>query len=271
MNSLNSVKKQLWKGDYCRGKTLLFKTEKLLDFEIVNAQVEQLVVNALENNDITVINTINPHSYIESKKDAYFRDSLKMSDFLIPDGSGICLAIRLINGVNLKKIAGFDLFIAVMTELNLRNGSVYFLGSSDYVLNKIQNNIKNDFPMVSVKTLSPPYATKFSEIEITTFVNDINNFCPDVVFIGLTAPKQEKLIHAIKKQINTKLISGIGAVFDFYAGTVRRPSPLWIKLHLEWLIRLLGEPKRLWQRNFISTPLFLLDVLRARLVKSTNK
>ncbi|EFG2083681.1 WecB/TagA/CpsF family glycosyltransferase, partial [Escherichia coli] len=243
----------------------MFKKERILGFEIVNANVEEIVQFALVTKNITVINTINPHSYIVSKSDSFFRQSLIDSDFLIPDGSGICLASKLINGRKLKKIAGYDVFFNAMKQLNMSDGKVYFLGSSELVLEKIKCNMYNDFPNILIKTLSPPFKSTFSVNEINDFVEDINKFSPDAVFVGLTAPKQEKLIHEIKKRINTKLISGVGAVFDFYAGTITRPSQLWIDLHLEWLIRFLGEPKRLWRRNFISTPLFLIDVTKEKI------
>ena len=80
----------------------------------------------------------------------------------------------------------------------------------------------------------------------------------------MTAPKQEKWVYENQNQINANVITSIGAVFDFYAGTVKRSGAIWIKLGLEWLPRLLRDPKRLWKRNFISTPLFLWDVLKAK-------
>jgi N-acetylglucosaminyldiphosphoundecaprenol N-acetyl-beta-D-mannosaminyltransferase len=79
----------------------------------------------------------------------------------------------------------------------------------------------------------------------------------------MTAPKQEKWVFANKDLLDATVITSIGAVFDFYAGTVKRSSPFWIKIGLEWLPRLVREPKRLWKRNFISTPLFLWDILQS--------
>ena len=81
----------------------------------------------------------------------------------------------------------------------------------------------------------------------------------------MTAPKQEKWVYRNKDSISADVIASIGAVFDFYAGTVIRSGPIWIKLGLEWLPRLLKEPKRLWKRNFISTPVFLWDILKEKL------
>ena len=89
----------------------------------------------------------------------------------------------------------------------------------------------------------------------------INNFKPDILFVGMTAPKQEKWVFVNKENIDANTIVSVGAVFDFYAGTVRRSSPFWIKLGLEWLPRFLREPKRLAKRNLVSTPKFILQVL----------
>jgi len=77
----------------------------------------------------------------------------------------------------------------------------------------------------------------------------------------MTAPKQEKWLHQHKDDLEFTISSCIGAVFDFYAGTVERPKQIWIDLNLEWLGRLVKEPKRMWRRNFVSTPLFLFDLL----------
>lgn len=87
-----------------------------------------------------------------------------------------------------------------MKQLNMSDGKVYFLGSSELVLEKIKCNMYNDFPNILIKTLSPPFKSTFSVNEINDFIEDINKFSPDAVFVGLTAPKQEKLIHEIKKK-----------------------------------------------------------------------
>jgi N-acetylglucosaminyldiphosphoundecaprenol N-acetyl-beta-D-mannosaminyltransferase len=92
-------------------------------------------------------------------------------------------------------------------------------------------------------------------------------FIPDVLFVGMTAPKQEKWVDANKHRLKVKNIASIGAVFDFYAGNVKRSSPFWISLGLEWLPRFLKEPRRLARRNLISTPTFIADVLKQKMFK----
>ena len=95
-------------------------------------------------------------------------------------------------------------------------------------------------------------------------IHIINAFEADVVFVGMTAPKQEKWAFNHKNQIQTKTICAIGAVFDFYAGTVERPSAFWISLQLEWLIRLIKEPRRMWKRYLYYGPVFIAYILQKK-------
>ena len=208
-----------------------------------------------------VVNTINPHSYVTAKSDALFEEALRASDILLPDGSGIVLAARQINGVHIRKIAGSDLHIHLLGELEKSGGSVFYMGASQRTLDAIAARIAGEYPNVRVGSYSPPFKPEFSAQENAAIVAEVNAFGPDVLFIGMTAPKQEKWLHAHKEHLDFKIAASIGAVFDFYAGTVKRPSPFWINLHLEWLPRLVKEPRRLWRRNFVSTPLFLRDML----------
>lgn len=240
---------------------------KVLGFDITNSPVSFVVEHALKQDKQLVINTLNPHSYVEQKGDKSFKEALNYSDILIPDGSGIVLAAKILNKESITKVAGYDLFIETMNNLNRTQSKVFFLGSTEQVLLKMFTRASIDFPDVTIKTLSPEFKSNFNDNDVDFFANEISQFNPDVIFVGLTAPKQEKLIHRLKIHTDVKFLSGIGAVFDFYAGTIKRSSDIWIKLHLEWLPRLFSEPKRLWKRNFVSTPIFIFDVLKTRFKK----
>ncbi len=209
----------------------------------------------------TIINTINPHSYCVAKKDRDFKGALLEGDYLLPDGIGIVYAARVLKGENIKKIAGFDIFLYLMQDLNKTNGRCFFIGTSQNTLNLIKEKVGREYPNVKVSIYSPPYKPEFSECESRKICAKVNNQSPDVLFVGMTAPKQEKWVHKYKHQLDTNIICSIGGVFDFYAGTVKRSHPFWIKLGLEWLPRLIREPKRLFYRNFVSTPKFILEVV----------
>lgn len=233
---------------------------KIMNYEVF---VDDLEIIDLESKKI--INTINPHSYVTAKSDKEFEEALQSSDLLIPDGIGIVFAAKHINHKCIKKIAGADLHKFLLSKMDGRNGKVFYMGASQNTLDKIEEKIKNEYPNIKVESYSPPFKSEFTDKDNATMVAKINKFKPDVLFIGMTAPKQEKWLYKHKEQLNFKVASSIGAVFDFYAGTVKRPSQFWINLHLEWLLRLLQEPKRLWRRNFISTPLFIIDILKYKL------
>jgi N-acetylglucosaminyldiphosphoundecaprenol N-acetyl-beta-D-mannosaminyltransferase len=228
---------------------------KIMNYEVFTNNLEDLDLSKRQ-----IINTINPHSYVTAKDDKAFFEALYDSDLIIPDGSGIVVAAKVLKGKVINKIAGADIHKFLLEKMNNMNGKIFYMGASQNTLNEIEKRIKLEYPNVQVESYSPPYKPTFSKEDNEIIINRINKFQPDVLFIGMTAPKQEKWLHKHKQNLDFKVASCIGAVFDFYAGTVERPSELWVKLHLEWLGRLLKEPKRMWRRNFISTPLFLLDV-----------
>ena len=149
-------------------------------------------------------------------------------------------------------------------QANAKSLKVFYLGAAQNTLDLIQKRIGIEYPNIKVSSFSPPFKSEFSNEDTLEMLEKVNAFQPDILFVGMTAPKQEKWVFQYQNQINANVMASIGAVFDFYAGTVKRSGPIWIKLGLEWLPRLLRDPKRLWKRNFISTPLFLWDVLKAK-------
>jgi N-acetylglucosaminyldiphosphoundecaprenol N-acetyl-beta-D-mannosaminyltransferase len=155
---------------------------------------------------------------------------------------------------------------------DVRCKKVMFMGSSERVLGLIRQRAAVDYPNLEVVTYSPPYKAEFSEEENREIIRAINEAQPDLLWIGMTAPKQEKWTWAHWQELDINCHVGtIGAVFDFYAGTAKR-APLWWQRHgLEWLYRLLKEPKRMWRRYVIGNPLFVWNVMReagAKRVKS---
>ena len=205
-----------------------------------------------------VVNCLNPHSFVNALDDKEFRVALERSDYLLPDGEGVCLAIRRWKGINLQKIAGDDIHRRLLVEVAKQGGKVYYMGSTERVLSLIVKRLNSEYPMIEVRTFSPSFCDELSENESQRIVEDVNTFGPDVLFVSMTAPKQEKWVEKWRGLLKgVKVVASIGAVFDFYAGTVRRAPNWMIKLKLEWLFRLLKEPRRMWERNFVSTPRFL--------------
>lgn len=212
-----------------------------------------------------LINTINAHSYNTAQKDDLFAEALMKGDALIPDGASIVKACRWIKAKSQPKerIAGWDLFEFEMSKLEKKGGTVMFMGSSQKVLDLIVKRADKVYPHLKVVTYSPPYKPEFSDEDNTAIIEAINNANPDLLWIGMTAPKQEKWTYSHWKDLNIHCHVGtIGAVFDFFAGTVER-APIWWQEHgLEWLYRLLKEPKRMWRRYIIGNTLFLWNMTK---------
>lgn len=212
-----------------------------------------------------LINTINAHSYNTALKDRLFAEALTKGDALIPDGASVVMACRWLKAKSqpVERIAGWDLFVHEMDRLNRKGGTCFFMGSSEKVLELIRKRAAVDYPNIKVETYSPPYKPEFSEEDNKGIIEAINKANPDLLWIGMTAPKQEKWTYTHWKELDIHCHVGtIGAVFDFFAGTVER-APLWWQEHgLEWLYRLLKEPKRMWRRYIIGNTLFLKNVIK---------
>ena len=129
------------------------------------------------------------------------------------------------------------------------------------MLQRIKQRLKVEYPSIQVAMYSPPYKSSFSKEDNDAMINRIQEFCPDVLFVGMTAPKQELWIYQNRNRIQVPIMCGIGAVFDFYAGTKQRPAQWMINCGLEWLGRLLSEPKRMWKRYLVYNCVFLYDIL----------
>lgn len=229
--------------------------------EIFDFIIDTSFENVRFKNNSLIINTINPHSYCLTRYDKIFNAALKSSDILLPDGIGIVLAAKILNKKTINKIAGADVHQYLLEQAHLKSQKVFYLGASEHTLELIENKVKKEFPNITVSSFSPPYKPQFSKTESAQMLEKVNHFKPDILFVGMTAPKQEKWVHLNKNILDVQIITSIGAVFDFYAGTVNRSSQFWILLGLEWLPRFLREPKRLAKRNLISTPKFLLEVV----------
>lgn len=222
-----------------------------------------------------LINTVNAHSFNTAKKDQLFADALTNGDVLIPDGVSIVKACKWIKAKSQPKerIAGWDLFSFEMEKLERESEglrtkveeskTVMFMGSSQNVLDLIVKRAAVDYPHLKVETYSPPYKPEFSDEDNRAIIDAINDANPDLLWIGMTAPKQEKWTYSHWKELNIHCHVGtIGAVFDFFAGTVER-APIWWQEHgLEWLYRLLKEPKRMWRRYIIGNTLFLWNMTK---------
>ncbi len=248
-------------------------SQNVLDYSVYSGSLEQfvdsVVVNITNNDSPTWLACINPHSYVVALDDGEFSDALQGADWLIPDGQGIVLASYLLGGGIDQRITGSDIFAAVNSKANeMGSLSVFFLGSTPDCLEKIRVKMECDYPKIRFAgSYSPPFTQDYTVDELNAMVAAINLAKPDILWVGMTAPKQEKWIYQNFDKLDVRFAAAIGAVFDFYAGRIKRSHPVYQLLGLEWLPRLIQEPRRLWRRMFISAPIFLWHVYKSRLNK----
>ena len=214
-------------------------------------------------NQAVIFACANPHSLVVAQSDLSFRAALTQANLVVADGIGVSFMARLV-GVQIgPRITGTDYFQAVLEALQQRGSRrVFFFGSSQRVLDLIAKRFASDFPsLILCGMLSPPFGS-WDEEQNRRMVQVINDAKPDVLWVGMTAPKQEKWVEENRHNLAVPVIGSIGAVFDFYAGTYAR-APQWIcQIGFEWAYRFILEPRRMWQRNCVSAPKFLWLVFR---------
>lgn len=229
---------------------------RYFNYQLFNSNIDKIFINDFESEDVITISTINPHSFVVAEKDLNFKRALINSDFLLVDGVGIRL-ILLLKLRNVKLINGPFLHSQILYKFNNKKLRVFYMGSTEFVLDKIKEKLNIQLPIWEVETYSPPFVNIFSNDQNDCIIENINKFKPDILFIGMTAPKQEKWVDLNKHLLKAKYIVSIGAVFDFYSGYKKSAPKLIAKLNLIWAYRLFTDFKHVWKRTFISFPLFI--------------
>lgn len=217
-------------------------------------------------NSQIIINTISPNSFSIAHKNALFKRALKSSDIITLDGLYFGLAPKLLKGISVRKKSGTDWFYYLMNYYNEKGGKIFFLGSQQETLNKIILNAREKYPNLSVQVFSPPFKESFAQEDVAQMTEAVSQFNPDVLFIGLTAPKQEILAYQLRHKVNAKIICTIGNVFDWFAGSQKQPEKIWVKLGLEWLIRTVRRPEMLkrYPNVFYFFWLLFLNLIKVR-------
>lgn len=237
--------------------------------EIVSA-CHQKIVEDKESRNPAVFSCANPHSLAIADSRQDFREALKSADILVTDGVGLSFIGGLLGYKVNPRITGSDFFTALMDKENhatlKRKTRVVFFGSSNKVLSLIKEKLSFQYHNIEFcDFISPPYGDWNEQVD-ADFCKKINQHNADILWVGMTAPKQEIWVQKNRHRLNIAIIGSIGAVFDFTAGTYER-APLWArKIGLEWLIRLIKEPKRMWKRNFISPIVFFVSLLKFKIV-----
>lgn len=208
----------------------------------------------------------NVHSVVTATRDPEFKNAVDGADMATSDGAPIAWALRKLGFPAQERINGPDLMWRYLREAEQVGQTAFFYGSTDETLKKLRSCIAQEFPRLKVAGMhSPPFHTS-SWAEDAAEVEMINRSGANVMFVGLGCPKQEKWMAAHQGRINAVMI-GVGAAFDYHSGTIKR-APLWWQHNgLEWLYRLVSDPRRLLKRYLVTNTLFILGFSRQLLTR----
>jgi N-acetylglucosaminyldiphosphoundecaprenol N-acetyl-beta-D-mannosaminyltransferase len=203
----------------------------------------------------------NPHVVMSCRGDAQLSDALSKAGLVLPDGTGIILAAKMLRYQHFGRVTG-PTFMLRMCDWGRPQGyRHYFCGGEPGVADRLADRLSAAYPGLQVAgTHSPPFRP-LTPAEDEEIIQAINATRPDIVWVGLGAPKQEKWMAEHLGRIRATALAGVGAAFNFHSGTVPW-APAWVRsLGLEWAHRLLCEPRRLWRRNLYSA-LFLFGIVQ---------
>lgn len=208
------------------------------------------------------------HGIIEARDDPRLQCILNNAFLCVPDGMPTVWIGHLKGHQTMRRVYGPDLMLAIMEATQGSNIRHFFYGGSSGVAEELKANLeKKFFGLQIVGTYSPPFRPLDAN-EILHLQNLISTSRPHIVWVGLSTPKQELFMAEFLPQLDTCLMIGVGAAFDFHTGRVRQ-APLWIRHNgLEWLFRLVQEPERLWRRYLKIVPRFLWLVFKNQFIKN---
>lgn len=202
------------------------------------------------------------HGVMESHRDPELRRIHNESGLTTPDGMPLVWAGHRAGATGMKRVYGPDLMIAVLAAARELGWSSYFYGAAPGTPERLVARLSEIFPGLRVAGMHSPPFRPLTEDEDAQIVRDINDSGADLVWVGLSTPKQERWMAAHRSRLTAPVLLGVGAAFDFHAGLLRQAPP-WMQEHgLEWLYRLWREPRRLWRRYLRNNPAFLVHILR---------
>jgi N-acetylglucosaminyldiphosphoundecaprenol N-acetyl-beta-D-mannosaminyltransferase len=214
-----------------------------------------------DRNESRYVCICNVHSVVTATQNTKFGSVVNEADMATPDGAPVAWMLRRLGHIGQQRINGPDLMRKYCEQAQTRAEPIFFYGSSEQTLAKLKVKLLENFPNLNIAgAISPPFR-KLTQEEDAAIVEQINATSAGVVFVSLGCPKQELWMAAHRGKINAVMI-GVGAAFDYHAGTIKR-APKWMQdCGLEWFYRLVSEPRRLWKRYLMTNTLFLLGAAR---------
>lgn len=227
--------------------------------QVTNETAYNRFLHLMEQPELSMIVTPNTEIVMMAQEDAGLKEILQDAELVIPDGIGLVYASKIHQLGLTERVTGIDTMDKMLKYCNNNKKSIYLFGGKPGVAEKAGEKMKEAYPNLTIKGIRDGYFKKEEEDKIIDHINEVK---PDILFVALGAPKQEKWIYANKKLLNAKVAMGVGGAFDVWSGVAKRAPKIFQDLHLEWFYRLLKEPSRIGR--MMSLPQFMIKVLLSR-------
>jgi len=249
------------------------KTMQIFNFPISVGKYQdyiEYIMNSASTGRSQYIYVANVHMVVEAFWNKSFSEKVRHAGLVTPDGKPLTWALRLLHGIKQDRVAGMDILPALLKQSEQNQTPVYIYGGTETLLSRTQNYLDRNYPNLHIKGLySPPFRDLTAEEEERT-IDRINSSGAKLLFVVLGCPKQEQWMANMAGRINAVMI-GIGGALPVLIGMQKR-APKWMQnAGLEWLFRLLQEPRRLFKRYFVTNSVFLYLLSRELVTKTFTK
>lgn len=237
-----------------KAKILGFEVDKITCSELLD-KIEEFICSRKPHKFAAV----NPFYLLEARKYPEFAKYINECDIVTADGVGILFAGWLLGRPFPERVAGIDIFSKLIEKASRANWRLYFLGAQPGIAEKAYQNLKKKYHNLNVVGIHHGY---FREDEEKEIVKDIKSKSPDILIVCLGVYRQEMFIQKYQMEMAVPVSCGLGGILDIYAGRFKRAPKQMEKVGLDWLFRLIQEPRRLWKRYLVGNTIFILLILR---------
>jgi N-acetylglucosaminyldiphosphoundecaprenol N-acetyl-beta-D-mannosaminyltransferase len=228
-------------------------------------QAVDLCADAVVRQRRVVIGVVNAAKVVNMHREPILRESVLDSDLILADGIAVVWASRILGRALPERVAGIDLFQRLLEVANDKGYSVYFLGATQDVLDEVVRRVGEEYPGARIAGSRNGY---FDVNDSKQIADEIRAAAPDMLFLGMTSPKKEIFLAQWGRKLDVAVCHGVGGSFDVMAGKVKRAPQLWQRLGLEWLYRVVQEPRRMWKRYLVTNTIFI-GMLARELLRPT--
>lgn len=222
-------------------------------------EVLERVDRAISTREKLDIGVVNAAKIVNMRKDKSLSDAVLSSGEIYADGMSVVWASRVLNQPLPERVAGIDLMLSILGQGRDRGYKVYCLGAKQSVLDVVVDTFRREFSGISIVGSHHGY---FDSDDEKAIAHEIRDSDADILFVAMTSPKKEQFIARWSAVMNVPVVHGVGGSFDVVAGVVKRAPALWQSLGLEWLYRVIQEPRRLFMRYLITNTAFVVMVVR---------